>query len=225
MPSFGSKFIFPCDGQVAETDLGDEFRTVIVESDGTETRNSKWQYSRMLINISGMQFTTQQRRLIRAFHRAVKGAAKTFLFRRGNDDEYEMQNELLGIGDGARTAFQCRVYDDFQGAPTQYIVRWLDHDYPPIGLNVYGEYSRPTQFISVTLNGVAQTLGTHYTVNRETGMITFLVAPPVGAEVRCSGGFYILVRCNDDRIPLKPMGSGWYEVPEGVALIEPKSGR
>lgn len=225
MSSFGSKLIFPVDGQVAETTFGDEFRTDIEETDGSEASNSLWSFSRAVIDISGMKFTEAQRRLLRGFHRIVQGAGETFLFRRSDDPEYEMQDELLGTGNGAQTAFQCRVYDEQQGRSASYIVRWLDHDYPPIGLDVYGNTTRPTSRLDVRVSGVLKTLGAHYTVNRETGIITFLAGniPQAGQQVRVTGGFYVLVRC-EDLLSLTPLGSGWYEAADGTKLIEPKSG-
>ena len=224
MPIWGSKLIFPVDGAVADTNFGDEFRTIITDADGAESSDSRWSLSRAVIDISGMQFTNEQRRLLRTFHRAVLGAGERFLFRRADDDEYEMQNELLGIGDGVRTQFQCRIYGEIQGKGGEYVVRYLDHDYPPVGLDVQGRTTRPTSYVQIRVAGVLKTLGVHYTVNRETGLITFLAGhvPTSGQEVRATGGFYVLVRFDGDRIPLKPLGSGWYEAPEGTTLIEPK---
>lgn len=227
MPSYGSRLLYPVDGQASETSMGDEFRTRITETDGSETRDSRWSLPRRIINIGGEKFSSQQRRVLRGFHRAIAGAGEPFLFRRGNDDEYELQNELIGVGNGVQSSFQCRIFDNVENRTSSIIVNYLDHDYPPTGLDAYGKFNRPTRYIAVMVNGVIKTLDTHYTVNRETGIITFLAGsiPGAGQQVRVSGGFYVLVRCTQDALLLKPLGAGWYEAEENARFIEPKGGR
>lgn len=230
MPSWGSKIIFPLCLQVSDVATGDEFNTIIEETISDETRFSLWDGSRMIFDIGSLRLSEAQRRTARWFSRAVAGQGESFLFRRFDDPEFEMlgpdgQGEFLGTGNGAQTAFQCRIYDSQQGKPASYVVKYLDHDYPANGFDRAGVAANPTRHIEVRVDGALKTLGTDYTVSRETGVITFTTPPAVNAIVTAKGAFYVLVRCAQDRLPLKPMGAGEYELGSGVKFIEPKGGR
>ena len=121
MPSLPSRKIFPS-WTLTDIDTRDEFATVITPSNGSEAGDSVWAFSRWVINLSGGLCSTEQRREIKAFNRYVRGRAKKFWYRRYHDPEWEMtgpdgSGEYLGTGDGIRTQFQARIYDDVQGDP------------------------------------------------------------------------------------------------------------
>lgn len=226
MPSLPSKLIFPswC---LTEIESRDEFSTVITDSTGAEASNKIWAFSRWVVNLSGGTMTRQQQREIKAFNRAVSGRADKFWFRRYGDPEWELSGadgsgEFLGLGDGARTTFQARIYDEVQGKPVYLPVYALDHNISPLGTTVYNLPATQTRFVEVFLDGVLQTLGVHYSVQREAGTITFVQAPPPGARVALRGGFFALMRLNQESIPTVPAGAGWYRVADNVLLIEPK---
>lgn len=230
MSSWGSKIIFPLALQVNDVATGDEFNTIIESTVSDETRHSIWSASRMIFDIGGLRLNEEQRRTARWFSRVVAGQGESFLFRRYDDPEFEMvgpdgAGEYLGSGDGVRTTFACRVYDSQQGRGAEYLVKYLDHDYPATGKDRAGNFANPTRFVEVFVDGVKKTLGTHYSVSRETGVITFSSPPASGAIVKARGAFYVLVRCAQDRLPLKPLGAGEYEIASGVQFIEPKGAR
>lgn len=171
--------------------------------------------------------TRGQQREIKAFNRVVKGRRSKFWFRRYGDPEWELsgadgQGEFLGLGDGVRTTFQARIYDEVQGQSVYLPVYALDHDISPLGTTVYNLPATETRFIEVFVDGVLQTLGAHYNVQRETGRIVFNQAPAVGASVKIRGGFFAVMRLNQESIPTVPAGAGWYRIPDNVLLIEPK---
>lgn len=230
MPSWGSKIIFPLCLQVSDVATGDEFNTIIEETISDETRFSLWDASRMVFDIGSLRLSEAQRRVARWFSRAVAGQGEAFLFRRFDDPEFEMLGpdglgEYLGTGNGVQTAFQCRIYDSQQNRAASYIVKYVDHDYPANGHDRAGVATNPTRYVEVRVDGALKTLGAHYSVSRETGVITFTTPPANGAIVKAKGAFYVLVRCNSDRLPLKPMGAGEYEIASGVQFIEPKGAR
>lgn len=224
MPAYGNFFLWPVEGVEGDTSLHDEFHTTIIETISAEYRNADWSASRMVIDLSGLLFTSEQRRLLRGFMRVLAGRQGLFLFTRANDDEYQMQRELLGVGDGGTTDFYLRLYDAPQGLPATYAIKYPDHDYPPTGLTANGDYARPTNYIQVTVSGALQTLNVAYVVYRESGLIRFTAGhiPAPGAEVRVSGGFYIPVRFDQDGFPLQPRGGGIYAAKDGTTLIQPK---
>lgn len=225
MPSLPSKPIFPSWCLPEDIEVEDQFSTTIQSATGAESRNADWSESRRSIDISGSMVTSGQRRTIRMFVAAVRGRWKLCLFRRYNDDDWELlgpdgQGELLGIGDGARKAFQARIYDEYQSLPVTQTVRWLDHDIPVLGKNVNGQDATKTRQAEVFLGGVKQTSG--YVVARETGVISFAVAPAAGVQVRLRCGFFVCVRLDQEGISMKPAGNSWYRVGKNVQLVEPK---
>jgi uncharacterized protein (TIGR02217 family) len=53
--------------------------------------------------------------------------------------------------------------------------------------------------VSIYKNGVLQTVTTHYTIDYETGIITFVAAPANGHALTWTGWFYIPVRFGSDQ--------------------------
>lgn len=226
MPSLPSFKIFPS-WTLTDIETRDEFATVITPSQGNEVSDSIWAFSRWVINLSGGLMSEQQQREIKAFNRWAKGRAKKFWYRRYDDPEWELsgpngEGEFLGLGDGIRTQFQARIYDDVQGSPVWLPVYALDHDISPLGQTVYGLEATGTRMAEVFVNGILKTLGADYYVGRESGIIYFTNPPAMGASVRLRGGFFAVVRLNQESIPTTVAGAGWYRIADNVLLIEPK---
>lgn len=198
----------------------DEFSTDLTPSIGSETSNANWSESRYVITLSGGKATDAQNRALKAFNRALQGKRRVCLYRRYDDPEWELKDELIGTGDGVRTVFQAGIYDDVQEKPVFKPVYALDHDIKPIGETAYGEPATKTRSIEVRVNGELVTNGV--TIERETGRIVFAMAVAKGAKVTISGGFFVRVRLNQDFIETEPAGAGWFVVTDGIALIEPK---
>lgn len=83
---------------------------------------------------------------------------------------------VIGTGDGATTQFQ------------------LYKTYTAGGLTYSRKITRPmTGTVTVGKNGVLQTLTTHYTINHNTGVITFVAAPANGLSITAGFHFYVPV--------------------------------
>lgn len=116
---------------------------------------------------------------LKAFFFDRRGDFKVWLLKDWSD--YSAVLEPLGAGTGALTTFQLvKTYS--------------------AGFNPYVRAIRhiKTGTLSVYVNGVLQTLTTHYTVNA-TGLVTFVSAPGSGLVVTASYEFYVPVRFEGDR--------------------------
>lgn len=227
MPSLPSKLIFPS-WTLQNIETEDEFSTQITPSRGGEASNANWSESRWVIDLSNGLCPSFQLRELKAFNRAVMGRRRTFWYRRYDDAEWELsgadgEGEFLGLGDGQRTTFQARIYDEVQGQPAYLNVYALDHDIAPLGETVNRLPATQTRRIEVFVNGQLKVLGIDYTVQREGGTITFKAPVAAGAAVKIRGGFFAVVRMNQESIKTAPAGAGWWRVANDVQLIQPKS--
>lgn len=221
MASLPSKLIFPS-WALEDEETHDEFSTAVIPSNGAEVTDAKWSRSRFVITLSGGLCTSAGRRELKAASRVLQGRRHKCWFRRYYDDEWELKDEFLGAGDGVRTSFQARLCDFIQGREVGMPVFALDHDIPPLGLDPYQAPYTQTRFVEVRVDGQLQTLAAHYSVQREGGLITFNSPPSPGARVSLSGGFFAVVRLNQEFIKTKPSSAGWWKISEDVLLIEPK---
>jgi uncharacterized protein (TIGR02217 family) len=84
------------------------------------------------------------------------------------------------VGDGSTTVFQTvKQYSEGSATNTRTITKLKSG-------------------ILVAVNGVLQTITTHYTVDLSTGLITFVTPPPVSQTVTWGGEFYVSVAFEDD---------------------------
>ena len=227
MASLPARLIFPswC---LQNIETGDEFSTDITPSRGGEASNANWSESRWVIDLSNGLCPTFQLRYLKAFNRAIMGRRHLFWYRKYGDEEWELngpdgQGELMGIGDGQRTRFQARIYDEVQGKPAFLNVYALDHDIEPLGLTVNHLPATKTRRVEVFVDGQLQTEDAQYLVARDGGLITFRVPPPPGAPVKIRGGFFAVVRMNQESIRTAPASAGWWRVSNDVQLVQPKT--
>jgi uncharacterized protein (TIGR02217 family) len=161
---------------------GPEFNTDIVDlSSGHEQRNANWSASRAKYNVAhGIKTQTQLDALI-AFFRARRGKAVGFRFKDWTD--YTAVNQILGTGDGANVTFSLRKV------------------YSSGGVNHYRDITKPvTGTVKIYVNSVLKTVTTDYTINMNTGVITFVSAPPNGQDVTADFEFDVPVRFDTDKL-------------------------
>ncbi len=183
-----------------------EFSTSIaVTASGHELRNSLWSDARLHFDVGpGIRSEGELSDLI-AFFRARRGPARGFRLMDPFDNSSNgmtgvptMLDQLLGLGDGARTDFQLlKTYGG--GAEPQ--VRAI---------------TRPRiDTIVVSVGGAATsawTLG-------EKGMIRLAAAPATGVQVRAGFRFDVPVRFAEDRLDVSAVNFAAGEAPS-VPLIE-----
>jgi uncharacterized protein (TIGR02217 family) len=155
---------------------GPEFNTeVIVLASGHEQRNISWSAPLHRYNAAyGIRRWNQLRAMLRFFYNR-KGKAHGFRYKDWLD--YEGTAEVLGTGDALETNFQIvKEYDDGSYQYSRTLTKIVSGS------------------VSVFIDGVAQ--GAGWSVNINTGVIAFAVAPGGGEVV--SATFQFDVPCRLD---------------------------
>ena len=187
---------------------GPQFSTDVVETiSGFEQRNVNWSQARLRYNVAyGVRSAAQLETLL-AFFRARQGKAYGFRFRDWTDYQScpaaaspAPMDQNLGSGDGTNKMFALRkAYTS--GATT-----------------VYRLITKPVAgSIRVALNGVEQLSG--WTIDTETGLVTFTAAPASGVSVTAGFLFDVPVRFDSDTLSLS-LDSYGVGSANGVDLIE-----
>jgi uncharacterized protein (TIGR02217 family) len=170
---------------------GPERRTEVVTlANGYEERNTPWAHSRRRYDAgAGMRSLDDIDELV-AFFEARRGRMHGFRWKDWGDYKsclpsrtVGFEDQVIGIGDGVRTAFQLtKTY------------RSGSQDYArPIRKPVVGT-------IRVGLQGDPQVELVHYTVDAASGVVSFATTPDVGAAVTAGFEFDVPVRFDTDLI-------------------------
>jgi uncharacterized protein (TIGR02217 family) len=157
---------------------GPGFNTTIIElTSGHEQRNINWSEAKATYEAQhGIKTRAQMEELIDFFW-ARRGKAYGFRFKDWAD--FQLTAEPIGTGDGIITVFQVIKTYEPSGYPYQRIIRKLN----PGTITVYN-------------NGVNVTGSV--TIDNNTGLITFAVAPLATHVITVSGEFHIPVRFDID---------------------------
>ena len=174
--------------------------TINTSASGYEQRNQNWSKFRHKYDISHVVQSRTEYAELKAFHANRAGAANGFLFKDWSD--YNMARQSIGTGDSSQ--------DDF-GIYKRYTNDSYDYD---------REITKPKNgTVQVWVNSVLQTETTHYTVNYETGVITFVSPPTSGHDIEVACDFFVPVRFATDELPSRIEESFVLHV-ENVELIE-----
>jgi uncharacterized protein (TIGR02217 family) len=184
---------------------GPERRTEIVTlGSGREERNTPWAHARRRYDVGGAVSSLDELHDLIAFFEARRGRLHGFRFRDFADWRSgapsaapSALDQAIGIGDGARTAFQLT--------------------------KSYGDYQRPIfkpveNSVLIAVNGAALAPSA-YAVNHASGMVALLAAPAIGHAITAGFAFDTPVRFDTDRLEasLDAFGAGRLIQ---VALIE-----
>jgi len=164
---------------------GPAFNTSIAQlQSGFERRNINWTRERSRWNVGyGVQSKVGYTRILE-FFKVRRGRGYGFRFKDWSD--YQITEQSIGTGDASRVAFQ--IYKRYTSGPRSY-----DR---PITKIVAGSYT-------VKVNAVTQTETTHFTLNANTGVITFVTPPGSGLPVTISCEFDVPVRFDTDELDLQ----------------------
>ncbi len=184
---------------------GPRFRTTVLTlSSGFEKRNIDWERSRGLWDIGYGVDKKETLETVLAFFYARQGRANAFRFKDWTD--FEIGNNVtdtpqeIAIADGIKKKFQ--TVRRYVSGPTTFdraITRLVA--------------GTPEVF----LNSVKQTSG--FTIDIETGIITFTVAPANTVSVGIACEFDNPVRFNQDELDLQAFRSDIFSAPR-IELIE-----
>lgn len=116
-----------------------------------------------------------------AWFRAHKGKTIGFRFKDWND--YQLADEAIGTGDASETEFQItKTYTIGSCSETRNIYKIVDST------------------VTVKVDGVAQEEEVDFTLNYNTGLITFTTPPALGKSVTVTCEFDVPVRFGIDRM-------------------------
>lgn len=169
---------------------GPGFKTNVFESHGgEEQRTQVWSLLRGKYDVSYGIRNKEDMDLVRAFFINVRGRALGFRFKDWGD--YELVNELIGVGDGVQTVF--RLTKTYAGG-NPYVRRI---------------FKPRAETVVVRVAGVTQTLTTDYTLDATTGTITWEAGsiPADTEEVRVDCEFDIAARFDTDA--MASVHDGW----------------
>lgn len=186
---------------------GPQFNTTVLQlSGGGEKRNIEWQYPRVQWDISYGVSSPDLLNEVKDLFYVTFGRGYGFRFKDWSD--YIIGNETtgapqtIGAGTGAATVFQI---------VRTYTVTDVD------GVTQYTATRKITRIVKGTLKvyvgGVLKTETTHYTVNYDTGAITFLAAPSNLAVIAVYSEFDIPVRFDTDVLKLNLIWKGAGSIP------------
>lgn len=195
---------------------GAEYNTdVIVLASGFEKRNSNWNVARSKYTVAHEFKSQAQLDELIKFFRARQGMARGFRFRDWND--YKLESEAIGTGNGVLTQFQIKKSYTSGGVTENRDIKKIVSTADSNSIaSAHGSVAVPWE---VRVNSVLKTEITDYTVNRNTGVITFLSAVTNGHVVTVSGEFDVPVRFDTDRMIATLDAHNSYNW-SGIPLIE-----
>lgn len=175
---------------------GPKFKTTIFTADsGFEQRNIDWQNTRAEYDVSHAIKSQVQMDELTNFFYARRGRAYGFRFKDWND--FQIKNQKIAEGDGILSAFQIvKIYSSVQTESSE--VDLYTRKIVKINWNTVA---------GVTVGGVVVTqtpdivTGQAWSVNYNTGIITFVHPPDDGDDVVIGAAeFHVPVRFDTDHL-------------------------
>jgi uncharacterized protein (TIGR02217 family) len=189
---------------------GPERRTEIVSlSNGFEERNTPWAHSRRRYDAGlGLRSLNDVEELI-AFFEARQGQMYAFRWKDWADFKSSLPNaevtpldQRIGTGDEVTTVFQ------------------LNKTYGSGGVTYRRPIKKPVSgTVKIAVEGDARQEGVDFSVDLATGLVTFVDAPDIDAEITAGFEFDVPVRFDIDRIAVSVASFRAGDVPD-VPIIE-----
>ncbi|MFT5506993.1 MAG: hypothetical protein ACI89J_000057 [Hyphomicrobiaceae bacterium] len=191
---------------------GPERRTdIVVLGSGFEERNNRWADSRRRYDAGYGVKTLDELHTVVAFYEARRGALYGFRWKDPGDWKScaplavtAADDQMIGTGDGVTAALQLVKQYGQSFAPWQREIR------KPVAGTVL-----------ISVDGVAQSEGTDYTVDTASGVVTFGpgAIPTIGQKVTAGFEFDVPVRFDSDRLEINVSGFKHGSIPS-IPVIE-----
>jgi len=189
---------------------GPERRTEIVTlANGFEERNSPWAHARRRYDAGVSMRSLDDVETLIAFFEARQGQLYAFRWKDWSDykscpasREPNFEDQVIGVGDGSTVDFQLtKTYRSGDQSYTR-----------PITKPVAGSVS-----IGLQRDPLVETV--HYTIDTETGIVTFMDPPETDSEIYAGFEFDVPVRFDTDRIQTSVASFQAGDVP-AVPIVE-----
>jgi uncharacterized protein (TIGR02217 family) len=191
---------------------GPERRTdVVVLGSGFEERNSRWANSRRSYSAGYGVKSLDDLHSVITFFEERRGRLYGFRWRDHADwkscapqDVPSATDQVIGIGDGVTAAFQLKKTYGGLRAP------WVREIKKPVAGTVL-----------VAVAGIPQTLGTDFSLDLVTGLVTFLPGhiPVTGSSITAGFEFDVPVRFDTDKLEISLAGFQAGAIPH-IPLVE-----
>lgn len=159
---------------------GPGFNTTVIElTSGHEQRNINWSEAKATYEANHGIKTREQMEELIDFFWARRGKAYGFRFKDWAD--YQLENEVIGVGDGVTTQFQVIKTYEPSGYPYQRIIRKINPG-----------------TLEVRKNGAVLLQPGYCSVDNNTGLVSFATAPEIGDILAVTGEFHVPVRFDID---------------------------
>lgn len=193
MPSF-LEILFP-PSVLVDLEGGPMYDTDVIRfNSGQEQRIQKRENGIMSWNVAKALQDPDDAKDLVAFFRTVRG--KAFGFRLHDWSDFELDQEPIGVGDGVTTVYTISKVYGFDGSNPE--TRRIYKIASP-AFNVIGGPFTYTDLI-VRVDGVVKAVTTHYTLDINTGTITFLAAPALSSIIDVTGQFHVPARFDIDQM-------------------------
>ncbi len=188
---------FPLDIALGARGGPERATDVVTLSSGREERNSRWAQSRRRYNAGYGVKSRADMQAVLAFFEERRGRFHSFLWRDALDCSSNGP-QPLGTGDGSATVFQ--------------LIKQYGASFDP--------YLRPiTKPVAGTVVVKVDGTATSVTVDPASGLVTFAVAPGVGAVLTAEFEFDVPVRFDTDRLDIELTSFEAADAPS-IPLIE-----
>jgi len=157
----------------------DEDIEIVTTDGGFEVRNARASQSLREFDIAfpAARIGDAIQAAVKAQYKVARKSLHTWRFRDFTD--YQLDEEVIGVGTGAATTFQ------------------ITQSWTVDGTTESRPITRPASPVQVFKDGALQ--GAGYSVNYDTGVITFTAAPADGVEISVSGEFDLPARFDSVR--------------------------
>ena len=193
-------------------DGGPERRTdVVVLGSGYEERNARWANSRRSYNAGYGVKSLDDLHAVIAFFEERRGKLYGFRWKDHTDFRSGVPlgsvmaiDQPIGVGNGTAASFQLKKTYGSAHAP------WVREVTKPV-----------VGTVLVAVDGVVKSLGTHFSVNAATGIVTFVPAeiPAAGLSVTAGFEFDVPVRFDTDSLEISLSGFRSGAIPH-IPVIE-----
>lgn len=156
--------------------------TVLTLSSGYEKRNMNWELQRSQYNVAHGLRTVEDAQQVLDFFYGRRGRAYGFRYKDWLD--YELSRQSIGTGNGSNKVFQAfKLYDADVNPYSRTLNKLVDGT------------------VRVWVNNVERSIGTgstNFSVDINTGLVTFVTAPTNGYTVEMQCEFDVPVRFDTD---------------------------
>jgi uncharacterized protein (TIGR02217 family) len=211
MPTDFHDVLFPLDIALGSKGGPERKTDVVTLGSGREQRNARWAHSRRRYDAGYGVKNLDGLHAILAFFEERRGRLYAFRWRDRMDFKSclpsltpHASDQVIGTGDGTTAVFSLiKTYG-----------------------TAYAPYKRTIQkpvvgSVKIAVAGAVKTLGTDFTVDAATGIVTFLVGhiPPLGANITAGYQFDVPVRFDTDMLDVDLSAFNAGAIPK-IPLIE-----